>query len=92
MLNVPRLIKLTIRDLLLTKREVNELLDLAWQKRISLMNHTNVSFTWSNNGFSVWKNLDSSMADEAHFNLLLNSLEVAYPHIEFSRGKKLSEI
>jgi hypothetical protein len=82
LLKSPSLRSLHICSGFLTKCETDELLALV-QDRLILQSV--VHFFW-NNWYYPGKHLEPWMADEDHFELLLNMLEVAYPQMELIRG------
>lgn len=82
LLKSPSLRRLDICSAFLTKSENDELLALI-QERLILQSV--VHFYW-NNWYYPGKHLEPWMADEDHFELLLNTLEVACPQMELIRG------
>jgi hypothetical protein len=82
LLSAPLLKKVEIGECYLSKVEVDELLKLVRQRRIM---HKVVSISWCNTSY-YRDDLQPWMADEAHLNLLINSIQVAFPQIEITRA------
>lgn len=80
---MPQLKKIKLGETYLSKEEVDELLDLVQQRRV-LRNI--VSLKWEN--YFHQDAMEPWMADEAHFNLLLDTIQVAYPKIDTIDPKK----
>lgn len=87
LLNAPVLKKLVMLETYLTKSEADTMIAALHQRRFGM--HKVESITWSNT--IKWEELlEDWMADEAHFNLVLNTLEIVYPQIELLRGKNIT--
>jgi hypothetical protein len=87
MLGAPKLKKLELFEAYLSEEQVSELLYMVREGRRGILKN-NLEINWRND-FNFGE-LKPWMADEEHFNLLLDTLEAAFPQVQLQRRDEVS--